>query len=106
MLDRYADSLLLSAMALHGWQVSGSIWPVVAGFAAVTGSLVLSYTADKYDGLMKERLKDSVRLGRDLRILILSIGALLNQPLATLLVIAVIMNAEVVRRLVICRDSP
>lgn len=106
VLDRYADSLLLSAMALHGWQVSGSIWPVVAGFAAVTGSLVLSYTADKYDGLMKERLKDSVRLGRDLRILILSIGALLNQPLATLLVIAVIMNAEVVRRLVICRDSP
>src|SRR5690606_30185832 len=52
VLDRYADSLPLSAMALHGWQVRGSIWPVGADFAAVTGSLVLSCTPDKYDGLM------------------------------------------------------
>lgn len=105
VLDRYADALLLAAMGLHGWQVTGSMQPVVAGFAAVIGSMVLSYTADKYDGLMRDRLEGGWRLGRDVRMLILCTGAILNQPLPTLIVIAAIMNAEVARRMVICRDA-
>lgn len=105
VLDRYADAMLLSAMAMHAFFASGSIVPVAWGFAAVTGALVLSYTADKYDGLMRERIASRWRLGRDVRMLILCIGAILNQPLATLVVIALLMNMEVLRRLVVCRDT-
>jgi CDP-L-myo-inositol myo-inositolphosphotransferase len=43
------------------------------------------------------------RLGRDVRVFIIFIGAVFNQPLLTLSVIALVMNIEVVRRIILCR---
>ncbi len=103
VLDRYSDAFILSALALHAWQ-TGVAAAIPIGFLAVTGALVLSYTADKYDGLMREKGGSRFRLGRDLRLLVIALGALLNLPLATLVLIAVTMNAEAVRRMVVCRD--
>ena len=63
-----------------------------------------SYTADKYDGLMKRKLgpgKYYLRLGRDVRMFIIFIGALINQPLFALVFIALLMNAENIRRIVV-----
>ena len=70
------------------------------GFAAILGSFMNSYTADKYDGLMARKLRGAsyLRLGRDVRVLVIFLGALANQPLLTLGVIALVMNAEVARR--------
>jgi len=102
VLDRYSDALLLSALALHGWQ-TGSQAAIPIGFLAVTGALVLSYTADKYDGLMREKGGSRFRLGRDVRLLVIALGALLNLPVTTLVIIAITMNAEAVRRMVVCR---
>ncbi|MFP6756460.1 MAG: hypothetical protein VCB60_12160, partial [Alphaproteobacteria bacterium] len=67
-----------------------------------------SYTADKYDGVMAQRLEGAsyFRLGRDVRVLLIFLGAILNQPLLTLGVVAVVMNMEVVRRIMICRRAP
>ena len=67
-------------------------------------SFLNSYTADKYDGLMAQRLQSSsyFRLGRDVRVFIIMLGALLNLPLVTLGVVALVMNVEVVRRIVVC----
>ena len=104
VLDRYSDALLLSALALHSWQ-TGAVSAIPIGFVAVMGALILSYTADKYDGFMQRRGGSQFRLGRDLRMLLVALGALLNQPLVTLGIIAVIMNAEVVRRILVCRDQ-
>ena len=78
------------------------------GFAAIVGSFLNSYTADKYDGVMAQRLKGAsyFRLGRDVRVFLIFLGAILNQPLFTLGVVAVVMNVEVVRRIMICRRTP
>jgi len=40
-------------------------------------------------------------LGRDVRVFIIFLGALLNLPLITLGVVAIVMNVEVVRRIVV-----
>jgi CDP-L-myo-inositol myo-inositolphosphotransferase len=53
---------------------------------------------------MDKRLQGAVyfRLGRDIRIFIIFLAALFNQPLFALIVIALIMNIEVVRRIFVC----
>ncbi len=64
-----------------------------------------SYSADKYDGLMTKKLRGApyFRLGRDVRVFIIFLGAVFNLPLLTLAVIALVMNIEVVRRIIVCR---
>jgi choline kinase/phosphatidylglycerophosphate synthase len=104
VLDRYADALLLFGLMWHEFAATGTNLSVVLGFAAIVGSFMNSYTADKYDGLMAQKLRGPsyFRLGRDVRVFIIFLGAVLNQPLFTLGVVAVVMNVEVVRRIVVC----
>ena len=87
----------------HEFAVEGTSLAFLLGFAAILGSFLNSYTADKYDGVMAQRLEGAsyFRLGRDVRVLLIFLGAILNQPLLTLGVIAVVMNMEVVRRIMI-----
>jgi len=107
VLDRYADAVLLFGLMWHEFSATGTSLSVLLGFAAIVGSFLNSYTADKYDGLMAQRLQGAsyFRLGRDVRVFVIFLGALLNQPLFTLGVVAVVMNVEVVRRIIICRRA-
>jgi CDP-L-myo-inositol myo-inositolphosphotransferase len=107
VLDRYADAILLFGLMWHEFSATGTNLSVVLGFAAIVGSFLNSYTADKYDGLMAQRLRGAsyFRLGRDVRVFLVFLGAILNQPLFTLGVVALVMNVEVVRRIVICRRA-
>ena len=66
---------------------------------------MLSYTADKYDNRMNLRIGGQrFRLGRDVRVFIIFLGAVFNLVALTLVVIAVVMNGETLRRIWICRD--
>jgi CDP-L-myo-inositol myo-inositolphosphotransferase len=70
---------------------------------------MLSYTADKYDNLMRDRIttggKAGLRMGRDVRVFLIFLGAAANLVLPMLVVIAVVMNVEIVRRVrVACVD--
>ncbi len=107
VLDRYADAVLLFGLMWHELATTGTSLSVVLGFAAIVGSFLNSYTADKYDGLMAQRLQGAsyFRLGRDVRVFFIFLGALLNLPLVTLGVVALVMNVEVVRRIVICANA-
>ena len=68
---------------------------------------MLSYSADKFDNMMKNRIDKfgGIRIGRDIRIFLIFLGALFNQITITLVIIAAVMNVETLRRLVICRDN-
>ncbi len=105
VLDRYSDAFLLAALTWHAYAEDGSALTLLTGFLAITGSFMTSYTADKYDSLMKARLLKggALRIGRDVRVFILFLGAILNMVFPALLLIAVVMNLETVRRLIICR---
>ncbi len=72
---------------------------------AIIGSFMLSYTADKYDKLMESRIHKGIRIGRDVRVFLIFCGAIFNQAYLILMVIAVVMNLETIRRIVICRND-
>lgn len=104
VLDRYADAFLLFGMTYHVYSENRDFLILFIGFLAIIGTFMNSYTADKYDGLMKRLLgtKESyVRIGRDIRIFIIFLGSLMNQPFAALVLIAFLMNTENIRRIVV-----
>ena len=105
VLDRYADAFLLFGLTWYVYSQDLSQWALLIGFIAIIGSFMLSYTADKYDNLMKNRIKKGVRVGRDVRVFLIFLGAIFNQAYLLLIVIAVLMNAETIRRIVICRND-
>ena len=94
-------------MMWHEFAATGTKLSVVLGSAAIVGSFLNSYTADKYDGLMAHRLQGAsyFRLGRDVRVFVIFLGALMNLPLFTLGIVAMVMNVEVVRRIVVCAST-
>ena len=104
VLDRYADALLVSGLSVHASLVQGGTAPWLWGLAALSGVLLNSYTADKYDAFLKKRLaegKRPLRLGRDVRLFLVFLGAILNAPLVTLGLLAVLSHGEIVRRVVL-----
>jgi choline kinase/phosphatidylglycerophosphate synthase len=103
VLDRYADAFLLFSLTYHVYAANRDIFALFIGFLAIIGTFMNSYTADKYDGLMKRKLvsgKYYFRVGRDVRMFMIFLGALLNQPLIVLALIALLMNGENIRRIV------
>jgi len=106
VLDRYADAFLLFGLTWHAYAAKNDGLVLLIGFLAIIGSFMLSYTADKHDSLMRNRISRSkgLRLGRDIRVFLIFLGAVFNQAYLILGIIAVIMNIETIRRLIICRD--
>ncbi len=107
VLDRYADAFLLFGLTWHAYGARADGIVLLIGFLAIIGSFMLSYTADKYDSLMRARIAGGrrLRIGRDIRVFLIFLGALLNQPFGALAVIAVLMNTETVRRVIVCRGK-
>jgi CDP-L-myo-inositol myo-inositolphosphotransferase len=104
VLDRYGDAFLLGGLTWHAFAASGRDLDLLVGFLAIVGSFINSYTADKYDCLMAAKFSQgpNIRIGRDVRIFLIFLGAVCNLPLVTLLVLAVLMNLENIRRVVVC----
>ena len=102
VLDRYADAFLLFGLTWHLLAVEANGWILFTGFMAIIGSFMLSYTADKYDNMMRKRIrtgeKTGLRMGRDVRVFLIFLGAATNMVLPVLVIIAVLMNVETIRR--------
>ncbi|MCH7516196.1 MAG: NTP transferase domain-containing protein [Bacteroidetes bacterium] len=109
VLDRYADAFLLFGLTWHEYMINDGNLILIIGFMAIIGSFMLSYTADKYDNLMNERIASGgtwqIRIGRDVRLFIILIGAVLNQIFILLVIIAIVMNLETVRRIIVCKSD-
>jgi len=108
VLDRYADAFLLFGLTYYVYFPGENFLYLLVGFLALIGSFMNSYTADKYDGLMKKKLgsgKHYFRIGRDVRMFIIFLGTLINQPVLILFIIAFITNAENIRRIVMFYKS-
>jgi len=108
VLDRYADAFMLFGLTWHVYSTKANALVLFTGFMAIIGSFMLSYPADKYDNLMRERIAAGrpagLRLGRDVRVLFISLGAVFHQALFCLATIAVVMNLETLRRIIIAGD--
>jgi len=108
VLDRYADAFILLGLTCYTLVTGYDFLSLFVGFMAIIGSFMNSYTADKYDGLMKKLLgeeKNYFRMGRDVRMFVVFIGAIVNQAFLTLLFLALLMNIENIRRVIVCYKS-
>jgi 1L-myo-inositol 1-phosphate cytidylyltransferase / CDP-L-myo-inositol myo-inositolphosphotransferase len=118
VLDRYADTAMLVAAAVFAWRAAGH-WAVVAvGVAATAGNLMVSYTSARSVVDLGYRYRSrwlAAGRGRDLRLFVLSVAAVLAAVtpvavLGALVVVAVITNGIVAARLVLSwrlgRSSP
>ena len=106
VLDRYADGFLLGGLTLNAFIRFKNNWSIVIGILAIMGSLINSYIAMKYDELMKRKGKIRYfRIGRDTRLFLIFLGAILAHPFETLLVIALLMHFENIRRIFVLRAN-
>jgi CDP-L-myo-inositol myo-inositolphosphotransferase len=103
VLDRYSDLFILMGLTFHTYFIHKTLTVFFIGFIVVGGKIISSYTAFVYDTVVSAH--NNFRIGRDLIIFIILIGALLNIPYITLVVLAFIMNAEVCKRLWILKDK-
>lgn len=104
VLDRYGDAALLLALTRALAQQYASSWVWLLGIAAIVGSFMVSYTADKYDQWVQQQ-GAVLRLGRDLRILLIAVAATTGWIAPILLLIAVLMNGEALRRVWLLRPE-
>ena len=102
VLDRYSDIFILSGLTIHCFNNYETTWVIIIGLLAVGTKTLLSYTAYKYDEIFKNN--NSFRIGRDVTTLILFVGAILNFPYFTLILLAVLFNFEILKRIYLLKD--
>ena len=103
VLDRYSDLFILTGFIFHIYFIHKTLTVFLIGFVVVGGKIILSYTAYIYDSIVFNQKK--FRIGRDLTIFIILMGALFNIPYITLVVLALIVNVEVFRRMWVLKDN-
>ena len=107
-LDRYVDAVIILGLTYGYWSISGDSMIWIMGFAAIIGSFINTYTGEKYDSIFKIRNgtgRINFRVGRDVRLLIIVVGALTNQIPILLIIVAVLANFEAIRRLILFRNK-
>ncbi len=101
VVDRYSDSLVL--LGLTVWAASGaeSMLPWLAGFAALAGSFAVTYTRARVDESRRTMFDNGITslASRDVRLLVVMVGALAGYGVETLITLAVLTNAVVLLRI-------
>ena len=108
VLDRYVDAAIIFGLAYGYWSITGDVTIWIIGFFALIGTFLNSYTSDKYDSIFKNgdmTKRSKFRMGRDVRLLLIVIGALTNQIPIMLIILAVMANFEAIRRLIVFRNK-
>jgi CDP-L-myo-inositol myo-inositolphosphotransferase len=105
-LDRYSDSIIILGIILGLFNYQGDVALWIYGYLAIIGTLITSYTATKYDTLLKLKKGATWRFGRDIRMFIIMIGAVLNEMYYLLVILALLTNIVSIRRLYVLREQP
>jgi phosphatidylglycerophosphate synthase len=112
VLDRYADIAILVGIGGYCHFLEGNEYAIVCVFAAIIGSLMVSYTraaSEKIQGFSFRSPISNYLSNRDVRLFAVFVGSLLafvfkatGYPIITfiLVFIAVITNATVMRRII------
>src|SRR5579875_916027 len=109
-LDRYSESIILFGLLYYALQHPGlqdKLWPVANeqswmitfAFIAVVGSLMVSYTKARAEGLGLE-CKTGL-LARPERVVLLAIGLLTHTGIWALALLAVLSNVTAVERIIV-----
>jgi CDP-L-myo-inositol myo-inositolphosphotransferase len=110
VLDRLADAAILAGVAV--WAADGESDPtavIVLAVAAATGALLSMATKDRITALgippAPERWIGFLMGGRDARLLIVAVAALLGRPFAALVAVSLTSGVSLVVRLLLTRTA-
>jgi len=108
VLDRYADFAILAGMTfwtLH-FEARGPQWlAFIVGLLAIVGAFMVSYTRARAEASLGCAFLGPAGFlaARDARLLLIMVGALLGQALATLALLALLTNGVVLWRVVLIK---
>ena len=88
-INMFSDFIIILGFAYLAWKLYGGIIPWILGFFAAMGMTGV------------EALRARSMIGRHLFILIIFIASLFYQPVIALLLLAILMNGEAVRRMLV-----
>ena len=108
VLDRYADAVIIAGLGYWTFTfqegAERTTVTVLAG-AAIVGSLMISYSRARAEATFGQTFEGlpGALASRDLRLLVIMIGAIIGQGIATLAVIGVLTNLVVLWRIGVAR---
>ncbi len=98
MLDRYADAAITLAIVIAYARHAPGVLPLTVGIVAATGFILASYVtkefAQRHSRAYPHDLLDRVK-HRDLRLLVISAGAVVGFPFQALMLVGVLSHAAV-----------
>jgi len=107
VLDRYSDAFILIGMTYHVFTDYGQTIEILfIAICALFGSFMVSYSRARAESNLKKMFESGFSryaASRDVRLFVIMIGGVLNQILASLLVLAVLTNLVVLKRLHECK---
>ena len=107
--DRYADALMLAGMTVYAVRFEDLPRAEVVGALALAGALIVSYSRARIEADLPQALEggalDSIfgLASRDVRSLVMAVGAVAGQCYWTLVIVAVISGATIAWRLAYLR---
>ena len=108
VLDRYADAVIIAGLGYWTFTfqegAERTAVTLLAG-AAIVGSLMISYSRARAEATFGQPFEGlpGALASRDLRLLVIMIGAIIGQGIATLAVIGVLTNLVVLWRIGVAR---
>ena len=103
VLDRYSDLATGLAVTFAASRLYDAVWVWPAGFAATASFLMASYVTKEFQIRFRRPYPNSLAnklKRRDLRILVIAVGALVGQPFVALLAIGALTHLVVLQILV------
>lgn len=103
-LDKYVDTAAVTGMTLGYIKITGNFWIIPISLFLIFGLGLDGYMPNKFQVITGEKLKFNtikfINIKRDARLLILSLGAILNLILYSFLVLLVLYHLKVLIRLI------
>ena len=108
LLDRYADALILAGLGYWAFTYqagAGQTTTTILAGAAIVGSLMISYSRARAEATFGQPFEGlpGALASRDLRLLVIMLGAIFGQAVATLAIIGALTNMVVLWRIGVAR---
>jgi len=102
ILDRYADILVMLGLTI--WSALNEVYPYIwlVGFLSITGTIGVSYSRARVSAELRHHFDRGFLslASRDIRLLIVMIGAIIGQGYFCLIFIAVLTHLMIISRLI------
>jgi len=102
ILDRYVDMFLIAGMAYGYWKATGNDLVLFMAVMVIFADVLQDYMSAKFFALTGKKIKDSLDFPfkRDIRMLVLAIGAITGQVLISFVIFAFFVNLKVILKII------